>query len=76
MSLRYRELRKEAEMTEESRKRLADVVRDLKPGETYEIRTSKGKVFGTIGVLPEESADAQKAVSCEKRSQKRSSWFD
>jgi len=65
-------------MAEEGGKKLADVVRDLKPGETYEIRTAKGKVFGTIGVLPEESGDRQKARNCEKRSQnqKRSSWFD
>lgn len=63
-------------MTEESRKKLADVVRDLKPGETYEVRTSKGSVFGTIGVLSEESAESQKAQSREKTRQKRSSWFD
>ena len=59
-----------------SSRQLARVVKELKPGQSHQIRNSKGQVFGTIGVPSDQSAsDEQRPTQCSADS-KRSTWLD
>ncbi len=59
-----------------TRQDLEQAMRDLKPGEAYEVKDSRGRVVATLGVPSAQPAAELPSVESGSRDTYQSTWLD